>query len=155
MADKFLSYKTYSGTIEASLEDGCLHGRLLFINDIITYEGDTISALNTAFQQAVDRYLDYCASTGRPADKPYSGTFNVRIGEDRHRKLAQKAALCGCGINEAICQALDAWLSPTGSGAAQNQIHGHIEAFSEMVAAIPQGDVPIFRRVSNVQAAKH
>ena len=57
-----LSYKDYTGSIEVSFEDNCLHGRVLFIEDIVTYEGETVDDLATSFKDAVDRYVTYCKS---------------------------------------------------------------------------------------------
>ncbi|MFA7240627.1 MAG: type II toxin-antitoxin system HicB family antitoxin [Sulfuricellaceae bacterium] len=102
-----ISYKGYSGSIETNIEDQCLHGRILFIDDLITYEGDTVHSVVQAFQDAVDRYLAYCARTGKPANKPHGGTFNVRIGKDRHREAAKCARNKNISINELICLALD------------------------------------------------
>jgi predicted HicB family RNase H-like nuclease len=107
MAASELSYKGYTGSIEVSIEDGCLHGRILFINDLITYEGNTVESIKVSFENATDRYIAYCAKTGIPANKPYSGTFNIRIGADRHRALAQLANRKKISINEAICSAID------------------------------------------------
>lgn len=136
MADKVLSYMNYTGTIDVSVEDGCLHGRLMFINDIVTYEGNTVPELEASFRDAVDRYLAYCASTGREADKPFSGTFNVRIGEDRHRKLAQKGAAKGLGINEAICAAIDQWVAPVATHEMHNHWHIHMDPASSMTSIL-------------------
>ena len=55
-----LSHKGYTGSIEVSIEDNCLHGRILFIEDIVTYEGETVDDLATSFKDAVDRYVTYC-----------------------------------------------------------------------------------------------
>lgn len=107
MAASELTYKGYTGSIEVSIEDRCLHGRLLFIIDLITYEGNTVDDIKGAFQSATDRYIAYCDKTGKPANKPYSGTLNVRIGPDRHRALAQLSNRKKISINEAICSAID------------------------------------------------
>ena len=107
MASTDLTYKGYTGSIEVSVEDERLHGRVLFINDLITYEGNTVEEVKVAFQDATDRYIAYCEKTGKPANKPYSGTFNVRIGPERHRTLAQLANRKKISINEAICGAID------------------------------------------------
>lgn len=104
---KELSYKGYSGTVEVSIEDGCLHGRILFIDDIITYEGETVKEIESAFKEAVDDYLAYCEKTGKPANKPYSGTFNVRIGPELHKLAAIETTRRGMkSINEFICYAV-------------------------------------------------
>jgi predicted HicB family RNase H-like nuclease len=103
-----LSYKGYSGSIEVSLEDNCLHGRVLFIDDIITYEAQTPCELADSFKKAVDRYIVYCDETGKPANKPYSGTFNVRVGEELHRKAAQAAFHRNITLNDYVTQAIKA-----------------------------------------------
>ena len=101
-----LTYKGYAGNIDASIEDGCLHGKILFIEDIITYEGDTVDNIKTSFEEAVDRYLAYCKKTGKPANKPYSGTFNVRVGQETHRKAVEVAYHHGISLNEFIVQSI-------------------------------------------------
>ena len=57
-----LSYKGYYGSIEASVEDNCLYGKLEFISALVNYEGDTVAALNDACKEAVDDYLQTCVS---------------------------------------------------------------------------------------------
>jgi predicted HicB family RNase H-like nuclease len=109
-----LTYKDYTGTIEVSLEDGCLHGQILFISDIITYEGNTVEDIKTSFEDATDRYLAYCKITGNPADKPYSGTFNVRVGQDLHKKAAETAYRRGIKLNEFVTQSIQAAIELNG-----------------------------------------
>lgn len=65
------SYKGYSGTVEYSEADGCLWGRIDGINDIISYEGQSVSKIRKAFEEAVDSYLEDCAERGKEAHKPY------------------------------------------------------------------------------------
>ena len=91
-----LAYKGYIGSVDVSLEDDCLHGRVQFIDDIISYEGATPVELKRAFEDAVDRYLAYCEKTGKSANKSFSGSFNVRVGADRHRALAHAAMHRDC-----------------------------------------------------------
>jgi predicted HicB family RNase H-like nuclease len=55
-----LSHKGYTGSVEVSIEDCCLHGKILFIEDIITYEGNAVEEIKSSFIEAVDRYLSYC-----------------------------------------------------------------------------------------------
>lgn len=97
-----LVYNGYTGSINVSIEDDCLHGKILFINDIISYEGNTVSEIKTSFENAVDRYLEYCQETGKQANKPYSGTFNVRIEQDLHRKAAEAAFRQNISLNEFV-----------------------------------------------------
>ncbi|MGC8491122.1 MAG: type II toxin-antitoxin system HicB family antitoxin [Syntrophobacteraceae bacterium] len=106
MKDNTLHYKGFSGSVRASIEDSCLHGRILFIEDLVTYEADTIPQLKTEFESAVDDYLITCQRLGRKPNKPLSGTFNVRIGPELHQKVARHAALNGTTINDVVKKAV-------------------------------------------------
>jgi predicted HicB family RNase H-like nuclease len=110
-----LRHKGYAGTIEVSIEDGCLHGSILFINDLITYEGNTVEEIKASFEEAVDRYLAYCEETGKPADKPCSGTFNVRVGPELHRKAVEAAHDRGITLNEFVTQSMQAAIEYNGT----------------------------------------
>jgi hypothetical protein len=48
MSDKTFSYKGFCGSKEISLEDDCLFGKILFVNDLVTYEAESPSALKKA-----------------------------------------------------------------------------------------------------------
>lgn len=106
MSDEF-NYNGYSGSCAVSVDDNCLHGRILFINDLITYEGNTVSELHKAFKLAVDDYIYYCEKTGNPANKPYSGSFNVRIPHALHKTAAQNARRMNIKLNEYVRLAID------------------------------------------------
>jgi predicted HicB family RNase H-like nuclease len=73
MSDKTLSYKGYCGSIEVSAEDDCVHGKLLFVNDLVTYEAATRAALTQAFRDAVDFYIQKCGREGLAVEKPSVG----------------------------------------------------------------------------------
>ncbi|MCK3657240.1 pilus assembly protein HicB [Pasteurellaceae bacterium Pebbles2] len=80
-----LKYKGYVGTIEPDLENNVLFGKLAYIRDLVTYEAQTLPELEQEFQNSVDLYLADCTELGRVPDKPFKGTFNVRISEELHR----------------------------------------------------------------------
>lgn len=133
MATNKLTHKGFTGSYEVSLEDECLFGRILFIDDIVTYEGQTTGELVSSFRSAVDRYLAHCKTTGKVANKPYSGSFNVRVGSDIHRKAVIEASSCGLTLNELVVEALEVRVN--GKQATQVE-HNHrhvitIEAESE------------------------
>ena len=109
-----LTYKGYTGTIKASIEDNCLHGHILFIDDVITYEGNTVDDIKTSFVEAVDHYLAYCKETGKPANKPYSGTFNVRIGQELHRRAVEVAYYHDITLNDFVTQSIKASIKQNG-----------------------------------------
>lgn len=63
-----LLYKGFMGSIEISMEDGSLHGKLLLINDLVTYEARTPKQLQIEFESAVEDYLATCEELGRSPD---------------------------------------------------------------------------------------
>ncbi len=95
-----MTYKGYVGTVEYSEEDACLFGRIAGIRDIITYEGESVAEIKTAFEEAVDDYLKHCAEVGKEPNKPYSGKFVLRIDPAVHAKLAAKALASGKSLNQ-------------------------------------------------------
>lgn len=111
MSKPGLLHLGFHGTAELSYEDNCLHGKILFIDDLITYEAETPEGLKNSFIEAVDRYLAYCKRTGKPPNKPYSGTFNVRVGSEIHREACTAAAENEQPLNDFVKDALVAALT--------------------------------------------
>jgi predicted HicB family RNase H-like nuclease len=95
-----VKYKSYHGSIEYSVEDDCLHGRLWGIDDIISYEGKSVKEIKAAFKEAVDDYLDHCKDIGKNPDKPYSGKVMFRIDPKIHAKVALAAQMKGVSLNQ-------------------------------------------------------
>lgn len=95
-----LSYKNYLGSIEYSIDDEILFGKILGINDIITYEADNIKELKIAFHDSVDDYLEHCKQIAKEPNKPYSGKFTLRIDPELHAKLAAYAKMSGKSLNQ-------------------------------------------------------
>ena len=83
-----LQYKGYNGTIEPQLEDETLFGQILFINDTITYESDSVAGLKKEFETSVDDYLAFCKEVGKEPNKPFKGSFNIRIDPELHQAAA-------------------------------------------------------------------
>lgn len=50
----------YRGSVEWSAEDGVYHGKLLGTADLVTYEGDTLTELESAFNEACGDYHRLC-----------------------------------------------------------------------------------------------
>ena len=103
---KLLKYKDYSGSVDFDLESGILHGKILFINDTITYEASTLPELQAEFESAVEDYLETCATIGKEPQKAYSGTFNVRIGPELHREAVIYSMNNNLKLNEFCREAI-------------------------------------------------
>lgn len=61
---KLLNYKGYYGSVEYFSEDALLYGKVLGINSLISYEGESVAELQQDFEGAVDDYLEVCAENG-------------------------------------------------------------------------------------------
>lgn len=107
---KTLSFKGYTGSIETDVENECLYGKLLFINDVVTYEAIDVAGLKAEFNIAVEDYIETCKIIGKEPEKPFKGSLNVRISPQNHRQLAIKAAGNGSSINDEINKAIDSYL---------------------------------------------
>lgn len=104
---KNLEYKGYTGSIEYSKEDELLYGKVLGIRGLISYEGMTGPALEEDFKIAVDDYLEMCDSNGIKAEKPFKGSFNVRIPPELHREAVLKAEEENKNLNSFVKEAIE------------------------------------------------
>lgn len=101
-----ISYKNYIGTVEYSEDDECLFGRIIGINDIVTYEAQSVTELRLAFQESVDDYLEHCKELGKEPNKPYSGRFVLRVAPELHADVAMKAQKQGVSLNQYVTSLL-------------------------------------------------
>jgi predicted HicB family RNase H-like nuclease len=102
-----LMYKGFMGSVHFSSADKVFHGKLEGINDLITFEGKSVSELTTAFHEAVKDYLVLCKEAGKNPERSYKGSFNVRVPAELHRKAAAKAAIMGMSLNQFVQKALE------------------------------------------------
>lgn len=107
MNQKLLSYKGYHGTVEYSLEDQILYGKVVDINGLISYEGTTIAELTADFKEAIDDYLQMCKDHNEAPEKSFTGSFNVRISPQLHRQLALYAASHHQSLNSSVKEAVE------------------------------------------------
>ena len=106
-----MNYKGYYGSVEFSDEDNVFFGRIIGINDRITFEGDSVEALRNDFQESVDEYLDICKQLGKEPEKTYKGTFNVRIAPSLHRQLTVFSITNGKTLNATVEEAIQKYIS--------------------------------------------
>lgn len=70
MMSKTMTYKGYVARIEFDQRDNIFVGRVLDVNDSITFHGSEMHELPLRFHAAVDQYLADCHATGRQPEKP-------------------------------------------------------------------------------------
>lgn len=120
---ELLSHKGYHGSIETSLADNVLHGKILYISDLVTFEAGSIAELKVEFAAAVDDYLETCEAIGKTAEKTLSGQFNVRIFPEQHKALTIKAMQQQKSLNAVMSDAVNAYLAK--DSVIQNHHHTH------------------------------
>jgi predicted HicB family RNase H-like nuclease len=110
-----MTYKGYTANLEVDVEAGIIFGRVLDINDVVTFKGKTIEEARQEFYKSVDDYLAFCEDLGEEPDKPFSGKLPFRTTPEHHRKIFIAASKAGKSIN--------AWMDEVLSIAADNAIN--------------------------------
>jgi len=103
---KYLEYKGYTGSIEYSPEDDLLYGKIMGIGGLISFEGETGKQLEEDFRKAIDTYLVDCKAEGKKPEKPFKGSFNVRIPATLHQKAALLAMEAKTSLNNFVTEAI-------------------------------------------------
>ncbi len=104
---KGMNYKGYLAKVEFDSEDHIFVGSVIGILDVVSFHGESVSELETAFQEAVDNYLAACAQLGQEPNKPYSGNLMLRIPPEIHAAVATAAKASGKSINQWAAGVLD------------------------------------------------
>lgn len=106
-----MHFKGYEGTADVDIERDVLRGKILFIDDLVTYEAATAPELKKEFQLAVDDYIETCKEIGKEPEKPFKGAFNVRISPELHKKAARRALKDNHTLNELVTRAIDLYVN--------------------------------------------
>jgi predicted HicB family RNase H-like nuclease len=102
----YINYRDYTGSIEFSEKDAVFHGKVIGIKSMISFEGDSVKTLTEDFHNAVDEYLEFCEKNGKLPERPFKGSFNVRIQPELHRKAALTASARGLSLNAFVEDAI-------------------------------------------------
>jgi len=103
-----MQYKGFTGNVQFDADEMLFYGRVLGLKKaIIAYEGKTVDELVKDFQTGVDDYLDMCAEEGIEPEKPFKGTFYIRIEPALHERLVVNAMNEGVTLNAYIKSALE------------------------------------------------
>jgi predicted HicB family RNase H-like nuclease len=98
-----MEYKGYRGSALYSAADKLMHGRVLGVDDVVSFEGADVEGLERAFREAVDDYVALCRKLGRAPDREYSGRIPLRIDGALHRRLAIAA--------DSEAKSLNSWIA--------------------------------------------
>lgn len=106
-----MEYKGYLGKVEFDDEAKILHGEVIGIRDVVTFEGESVADIEQAFRDSVDDYLDFCHQRGEDPDKACSGKFVVRVSPELHRRLSMQASAESKSLNTVVEQCLASHVS--------------------------------------------
>ena len=101
-----LSYKGYNAAVEFDADDLILVGRIAGITDVVGFHGRDAEEIVAAFHEAVDDYLETCASIGKTPEKAYSGKLMIRTDPAVHAQAVLAATLEGVSLNQFAERAL-------------------------------------------------
>lgn len=95
-----MSYKGYSASMVFDTEDKIIVGRVLDIDDIISFHGESVAEFEANFHSAVNDYVAAAKTLGSAPEKPASGKLMLRIAPEVHAAAVRAAAKSGTSLNK-------------------------------------------------------
>jgi predicted HicB family RNase H-like nuclease len=102
-----LIYKDYIGSVHFNADDEVFFGKIEGVEDLITFEGNSVLEVKGAFEEAVNDYIEICKENGKKLEKSYKGSFNIRIAPEIHKKAKRLALMKGISLNQFIQKAVE------------------------------------------------
>lgn len=101
-----MNHQGMIGTVEYDDKARLLYGQVKGAKPKIEYTGETVAELRQAFESSVDKYL-----TASEQPRPnLTGSFNVRVGTELHKRAIQQAKKEKTSINKVVIAALEDYL---------------------------------------------
>ena len=94
-----IEYKGYTGVFEFDPSIEAFHGRVVGLQDVVTFQGQSLDELRWEMAESVEDYLEFCAEVGKEPERPYRGEFLVRTTPEVHRAAAIEAEASGMSLN--------------------------------------------------------
>ena len=103
-----MHYKGYTVSMIFDAKDKIIVGRVLEIDDIISFHGESVPEFEARFHATVDDYIHACAELGSKPERPASGKLMLRIAPEVHAAALKAAARKGVSLNKWAEKALRA-----------------------------------------------
>ncbi len=101
-----MNYKGYIARIEFDPRDNIFVGKVLGIEDNITFHGTTVKELRADLEAAINHYIVDCKATGHKPFKPASGKLMLRVSPETHAKALTMAKASGKSLNQWAAEVL-------------------------------------------------
>jgi predicted HicB family RNase H-like nuclease len=102
-----LGYKGFYASVYFSEEDNLLFGKIEGINDLVMFEGSSVTEMKQMFKVAVEDYIETCKRFNKPLLKSFKGSFNVRVKPEVHQRAALLATMKGISLNQLVQKAIE------------------------------------------------
>ena len=103
-----MSYRGYTASMIFDAEDKIIVGRVLDIDDMISFHGESVAEFESNMHAVVDDYITSCERLGSAPEKPASGKLMPRVAPVVHAAALKAAARSGVSPNKWAEQALGA-----------------------------------------------
>jgi predicted HicB family RNase H-like nuclease len=107
MLSNVISYRGYHAQITYDPSADAFHGRVLGMQDVISFYGRTPDELREEMKAAVEDYVAWCEQEGDKPEKSWAGKLTLRPDEDVRRRVLIAAAAQGQSVNAWINQLID------------------------------------------------
>jgi predicted HicB family RNase H-like nuclease len=93
-------YKGYVASMIFDAEDKIIVGRVLDVDDIISFHGESVAEFEVNFHAAIEDYLAASKELGSAPERPASGKVMLRIAPEVHAAALKAAARNGTSLNK-------------------------------------------------------
>ena len=95
-----ITYKGYTASMSFDAEDKIIVGRVLNVDDIIAFHGESVKDFESNFHAAIEDYVAASKKLGPAPEKPASGKVMLRIAPTVHAAALKAAARSGTSLNK-------------------------------------------------------
>lgn len=121
-ANNELEYKGFTASLYFEEQTMKLHGKLLGIEDTITFMANSLEDVVPQFHNAVDDFMDDCVAMGRPIPRQYSGNLMLRIDPSLHASLARISETKDVSMNTLCSDVLGAFVRKSMQEAVRDSV---------------------------------
>lgn len=95
-----MNYRGFTARIDFDDRDNIFVGRLVGTRDIVSFHGDTVKKLRSAFIAAVKDYISDCEAKGLSPERESSGKLLLRLTPELHGQAVLAAQIAGVSLNQ-------------------------------------------------------